>query len=127
MSVGSVIDQWQRLPFTYGKTDCCQFVGALVNAHHGHNPMEKFPFYGDVRQALQAIRRYGSLENAVTATIGVPRSSVRDSQDGDVLLIRLKTGEESLAYNDRGLALVRLDNGRIAHLSVEDCLKAWEV
>ena len=124
--VGRVVDRWRGRPFRYGETDCCQFVGELFRARHGRNPMDAFVYSG-VDGASRIVGQYGSLRAAVTATLGEPRESVDDSRDGDVLLVVTDDGDELLAYNDRGLALVRLLDGRIAHLDPRQAEAAWGV
>ena len=58
MSVFSVIRDWSDKPFVYGESDCCQFVGAVVEEMTGNNPMRQFQ-YQSKSEALAIIRQIG--------------------------------------------------------------------
>jgi len=77
-----VIREWADTPFSYGK-DCCQFAGAVVECVAGYNPMSTFD-YTNEDEAKAAIAAHGSLQDAVTATLGEP--SQPPYKTGDVTL-----------------------------------------
>jgi len=87
-----VLRDFSARPFSYeNNSDCCAFVGAVVEVFHGHNPMSKFE-YKDEKGAAEIMKKHGTLLGAVVAALGRP-SPIADAQDGDVL-IALQTNDE---------------------------------
>lgn len=104
-----VLHEWAAKPLRFGVSDCCQFAGAVVNEFRGHNPMSRFSYMGS-REAQELIRSFGSLENAVTDTLGAP-IPVELASDGDVLLADMSNGESIVGAVCFGRFVVRTEDG----------------
>lgn len=102
MTPQEVVKQWADRPFAYG-ADCCQFAGEMVEAMHGWNPMNAFS-YADEGSANRIIAEYGSLEAAITATLG---EAHREPVEGDVVVVDLKDGSQIAGVVFRGRVVVR--------------------
>ena len=100
----AVIEKYAGQSFRYG-ADCCQFVGECVESLTGDNPMKAFS-YSDESEAYEIINSYGSLEKAITATLGEPYDGFKD---GDVCLIEQTGGRQiaAVAYENRVIARVK--------------------
>lgn len=103
-----VVRKYDGLPFRYG-LDCCQFVGECLESLNGHNPMIAFN-YRDRREADKIINSYGSLLDAVTATLGEPTGT---GADGDVALFDQPDGSQIVGIVHRGRVLVRAPAGLV--------------
>lgn len=104
MNVFSVIQEWSSRPFEYGTSDCCQFVGAVVEAMTGHNPMAPFR-YQNKAEALAIIRKFGDLETAFRATLGCP------VEDGVILLAEMADGSKMAGVAYKGFCVVKSKDG----------------
>ena len=119
----SVLAEWANKPFEYGISDCCQFVGAVIEEMTGHNPAHQFTYETEA-QAYKLIGKYGTLDDLVTALFGEPIDP-EDSQPGDILSIDL--GERTmLAVNISGLAVYKTPTG-ITDWGIESATKAWSI
>ena len=87
-----IIDDYANREFEYGVADCCQFVGACVEAARGYNPVRWFQ-YGDESEAMELISSYGNLASLVTAKLGMPCS---DYTDGDIAMFNQTDGSQIL-------------------------------
>lgn len=118
-----VLSKWSRLPFQYGTSDCCQFVGAVIEEMTGTNPALEFR-YGTEAEAYRIIGQYGDLDDLVTSVFGEPIDPA-DSLPGDLLSIDL--GDRTmLAVNIGGLAVYKTPSG-ITDWGIEAATKAWSV
>jgi len=72
-----VIRKYESLPFEYGVTDCCRFVGECVQAVRGENPADFF-LYASEDSAQQLIGSYGGLQGLLRAVLGDPVPSVKE-------------------------------------------------
>ena len=115
-----VIRKYDRTPFSYG-LDCCQFVGDCLESITGNNPMNGFA-YKNKREAYRIIKSYGSLEKAITATLGEPYDGIKD---GDVCTISANDGTEAagIVFNNRIIA--RVEDG-VMDYPLERALRVWE-
>lgn len=90
---------WSNRPFRYGE-DCCQFAASFIEMRTGHNPMVDF-IYSNKKEALALIAKYGSLEDAITETLGEP-IPVTEAKELDVLLADTDNGPAAgILYNGR--------------------------
>jgi hypothetical protein len=90
-TVAEVLREFER-PFAYdGKSDCCAFAGALVEAIRGVNPMDRFD-YDNKFGCYKNVPRNGTLLDAVTEALGTPMIEVEGVEDGDVLAVQQKDG-----------------------------------
>lgn len=93
MTAWPVIKHYSLLPFEYGTTDCCQFVGACLEWHGKPNPMLGLDYSGpDEAQAI--IDKHGSLYSAVTHYLGEP-IAVDRANPNDVALV-VQRGKQML-------------------------------
>lgn len=120
--IQDVLNRWAEKPLRFGVSDCCQFAGAVVEALRGHNPMSRFSYMG-YREAQQLIRSFGSLEAAVSDTLGEP-VPVHHAVDGMVLLADMPNGESIVGVAYLGRFIVRTDVG-ITDWDIEAARLAW--
>ena len=123
MTINSVLQEWADKPFKYGTSDCCQFVGAVIEAMTGSNPVRQFQYETEA-EAKALIAKYGSLDALVTSVLGEPMPP-EDSMPGYVLSIDL--GESTmLAVNISGVAVYKTPSG-ITDWGIEAATKTWSV
>lgn len=72
-----VIRKYESLPFEYGTTDCCRFVGECIRAVKGENPADAF-LYASESSAERLIASYGGLQGLLRAVLGDPVSGVEE-------------------------------------------------
>lgn len=114
-----VLIKYVDRPFTYGD-DCCTFVGACVESVTGKNPMDNF-HYSNRREADQIIDTYGSLEAAITATLGEPYDGCKD---GDVCTLDANDGTEAAGVIYRERVVARVANGLMDY-PLERAKRVW--
>lgn len=88
----SVVMEYTHLPFEYGTSDCCSFVGRCLENAGKDNPMLALNYHGEVG-ALGVIAEFGGLGEAVSHFLGEPRDDTADAEEGDVVLCSFH-GEE---------------------------------
>lgn len=96
--------RWAELPFEWGTTDCCQFVGACLEQRHGHNPAREFLYLGK-RGASHLVDSYGGMAGLLTSVFGEPHA---DARDGDVALI---DELQVVGYVHRDVVAVKTERG----------------
>lgn len=69
INVSAVLSDWSSRPFNYEADNCCEFVGEVLQALFGKNPMAGF-HYKTKKEALRAIAQHGNLVDAINATLG---------------------------------------------------------
>ena len=84
MTVAQVIEQWQGRPFEWATTDCCQFVGACIEAVTGRN-MAELVDYDSETDARALISEAGGLAAVVSSVLGEPLE--RAPGNDDVVLV----------------------------------------
>lgn len=125
MSVREVIYKYRNRPFTYGDADCCAFVGECLTASGGDNPMRLFA-YRDEDEAREVIAQYGSLEAAITATLGDPFPII-DAKENDVVLVE-QYGEQIAGIvhrTDLGLRCVMRTRKGVVDWPLVRGIRAW--
>lgn len=80
-----VIEKYSELPFIWGETDCCRFVGEALRSLHGDTPIDEF-LYHDETSALDLIASYGSLRDLLEIEFGEPST---EGRTGDIALIEI--------------------------------------
>ena len=99
------ITDWQTRKFSFaGDSDCCQFAGDVVARITGSNPMQAF-LYTDEREAAAIIGSYGSLVDAIRATLGEP--SPPPHRAGDVAVFDQVDGSQIAGIILGDVAIVR--------------------
>ena len=88
-----IIEDFESRTFEYGSSDCCQFVGACVEAVRGYNPVTEWFDYDGEDGAKALIESYGNLATLVTVKLGAPCD---DYQDGDVAMFNQTDGSQIL-------------------------------
>ena len=125
--LGAFLARHQYEPFAYGRWDCCLFVAAAIEAMTGVDPAASVRgTYSSARGA----RRYGSVVaavEAVTASYGMPETSVLKARRGDVALAAGITGGSLglVALDGRDVLLVS-SNG-LWRVPVLSAIRAWSV
>ena len=122
--IGQVLSEWSNKPFVYGRSDCCQFAGAVIEDRSGKNPMSRFA-YDDEAEAYDIIAHFGSLEAAVTHVLG-KSIDVADSEDGAVLLAVMADGKEMVGVRIMNRMVVKTANS-VVDWPLEAATRAWAV
>jgi hypothetical protein len=86
----------------------------------GYNPMDRFE-YSNGREANEIIESFGSLEGAITHTLGEPTGEIAD---GNVVLYELTDGSQAAGVIYLGRGVVRTKNG-ITDLPVDMAKAVW--
>jgi len=118
-----IIKKYSSIPFEYGLTDCCRFVGECVEAVTGNNIAGRFG-YSNEREAYDLIASYGSLENLMTAELGKGIQGAYEPKDGDVALCKSTSGIELAAVVYRGVLLVLTKTG-VMDWPLSRAYKVW--
>jgi hypothetical protein len=83
-----------KLPFSYGKHDCCLFAARCVDAMRGTNYAQQLArAYSDVASGRRFLARFRGYEEAISSFLGKP--SAGRARTGDVCLFRQGTGHET--------------------------------
>jgi len=83
----AAIEEWQQKEFEYGSSDCCAFVGAVIEAMTNINPWDSWEGqYDDAESAREILdhRGYRNLYQAIVSTLGGSRP-VSVARRGDVV------------------------------------------
>lgn len=115
-----VITKYSALPFRWGSTDCCRFVGECIKHLRGTTPIGAF-VYNDETTAQKLIDEYGSLRELFDAEFApVDPAHVRD---GDIALVEIR-GEQiaSVFWNKRVWA--KTEKG-VCSLPADDARGFW--
>lgn len=83
-NVEKVLLDWSSRPFQFESDNCCEFVGDVLYAMFGKNPMDSF-HYKTKKEALRAIGQHGTLVDAINATLGNCLPFSEPFVDGDVI------------------------------------------
>lgn len=104
-----VIEKYQALPFEWGVSDCCQFIGECIEAMTGVDHLARFAYSGRAG-ARKLLRQYGGLENLVSAVLGPPVE--RTAQHGDIVSVHQGDGPLlGVIWRDR--LLLRTESGLV--------------
>jgi hypothetical protein len=82
--------------------------------------MDQFSYRGR-RQALKLIESFGSLEDAITATLGAPYEGVKE---GDVCTLNANDGSEAAGIIYRGRVVARVAGGLMDY-PIDRANKFW--
>jgi hypothetical protein len=118
-----IIIKYTHAPFEYGVTDCCQFAGECIEAVTGKNPMHGF-LYDDEKSAYEIIESYGSLDAAITATLGEGIQGEYEPHDGDVALCKSTNDIEIVGVVCQGRIVVLSPKTGVTDWPLE---RAWNV
>ena len=80
------IDQVKNKKFALGEFDCCTFSNEAIKSMTNKNYMDDIADYTNSKSALRVIKKYGSLEKALTKKFGLPRENILFAQRGDIVL-----------------------------------------
>lgn len=114
-------------PFEWGKWDCCLFANAAIKAITGKNLIPKDLTWKDEKTAMQAIAKYGTLNQALTKVCKdakIPTVKPIMVTTGDLVLF--KEESELVGISDGFNILAPTDDG-IAFKSHELIVKAWRI
>lgn len=117
-----IIRRYENVPFKYG-VDCCAFVGDCVEELTGNNPMCNFS-YDDEDTAYQIIDSFGTLEDAISATL--QRLPYDGLKTGDICVIDSGDGRQAagIIYGDRIVARVKTG---LMDYPLSRALAIWEM
>ena len=113
----------------WGKTDCCQFVRAIVLDHGGPDIMAGVPDYGSETEAKHMLARKGGLVrfvmNVADAIGAVERFHPFPTDKRLVGIVPTPNGP-ALAAMVMGRWVVRAHHGVVVH-PTEAAMMAWEI
>jgi hypothetical protein len=111
-------NSWQRQQFSYGTTDCCQFVSSMI-IHMGGPDYSAGWCYNSEDDASEIINKYGSLLGLAIHILGTPSEEILD---GDPVLCKIPTvGEVMGVYFDKSVVcltargMIRIKSKYIIH------------
>ncbi len=105
----AVVEAHYRLPFEWGKADCCLFAARCVDAMTDREVESQIlDYYTDEASAHQFIASFGDLQTTVSQVVG-PVSSGRATR-GDVVLVDGGQGD-ALGICMGGVVLVMTSAG----------------
>lgn len=87
------IDAWRDLKFDWGRTDCCQFVGAVCLAITGQDRRELFAGYDSEIGAARLLVKHGGMEGLLTHAFGESKPPALAGR-GDVVLCEFGNGPQ---------------------------------
>lgn len=97
-------------PFTWGRSDCVQFVARVVRHVHGIDYAAGFQ-YGTRRAAYRILREHGGFSGLLEHILGKPRERV---MDGDIVLCDLEKVGEFLGIYMQDRVIAKTTAGAIA-------------
>ncbi len=121
MDSAQVIHKYAGKRFEYGRSDCCLFVGEMIEAATGVNPMIGFA-YKNKSQATALIKQHGDIEAAITSALG-KQIDVDKAVDGDVVTIDTRLGATAAIIYD-GRIVARTPTG-LMNYPKSWASKAW--
>jgi hypothetical protein len=115
----------QRMPFAWGRQDCCTLAADWVRLIRGVDPMAAWRGqYRTAAGAVRAIEAGGGLASMVSSVLGDP-IPVTFAQRGDVVLAELERGPTmGIVIDHRGM-FPGLDGAEARLLST--AVQAWRV
>lgn len=116
-----VFENYLGVPFVYGETDCCQFVGDCVEAQTGENPAHYFRYASEL-SANRLLKKYGGLEGIISSVLGEPYHGY---EDGDVGIVS-NNGRLAAGVMWNGRIVVRTEDD-LVDLPAQRAIKVWKV
>ena len=117
-----VIEKYAGLPFQWGRSDCCTFVGECIEAMGQKNPMHKLR-YTDGVGAAQVLSRAGGLAGAISYWLRTDKMP-SEPADGDVALIPDNNGHYAAAIVFRGRLVAKTQTGLMDY-PLEHATRFW--
>lgn len=93
-SLANYVEERSKMPFAWGKNDCCSFACSWIHILVGFDPSAEF-IYNDAKSALNILKREGGVEEiaiAICEQWGWPECAPVRAQRGDVVLIDTDNG-----------------------------------
>ena len=103
VALEAYIAKWRESTFDWIESHCVVFGAGWVEEMEGFDPMAKVGNSKGKMDAVRLISRFGSLENAVTKSLGRVSRSARFAAVGDIVL-----------FSGAGIGAIGICNGSIA-------------
>lgn len=93
LALSAVLLEWRAYSFDWGRTDCCQFVGAVCLAITGEDRRDLFAGYDSEMGAARLLVTHGGMEGLLTYAFGEPKPAVM-ARRGDCVLCEFGAGAQ---------------------------------
>ena len=112
------LNAWERQPFTYGTSDCVQFVRFIVQQLTGKDYIPDY-VYDSEQAADRIVADAGGLEPLVTSVLGEPTTSIDTLPDGSPVLLQfgrqhimgIKLADDAVCISTNGM--LRVSSGHV--------------
>lgn len=91
IAFAEAIEEWRHTEFQWGRTDCCQFVGAVVLAITGEDRRELFAGYNSEMGAGRLLVEHGGMQGLLTHAFGESKPAAFAGR-GDIVLCEFGNG-----------------------------------
>ena len=119
--------------FKLGKFDCFKFANDAVIAMTGKDYMVDITEYKDYKSAIRIVKKFGSVEKAVTAKLGKPMTNLLFAQRGDVVMFEHESIPSEQSYLKQaigicgGLNIYCCTTKGVVEISMDNAKKVWNV
>lgn len=113
-------------PFSWTHHNCCTFCAGFVHAYTGVDHLGGEASVSGVRSAIRAVRRYGSLTEAVSAKLGAPKDP-RLAAYGDIVLFTGTRGVGDSIGVCAGTKVMVPGETRLEFLPLQEAICAWSI
>ena len=125
-AVMDAIIGWQERPFTYGESDCCQFVGHVYAIANGRDYL---PYaYHSESEAAELLAKYGGLGSLVSSVLEKCHVAPRWLRAGDLALCDTNDSETlGIVLSSGVVVTVRAPDGKLAFLPKDAINYGWRI
>ena len=119
--------------FKLGKFDCFKFTNDAVIAMTGKDYMVDITEYKDYKSAIRILKKFGSVEKAVTSKLGKPISNLLLAQRGDVVMFEHESIPREQSYLKQalgicgGLNIYCCTKKGLVEISMDNAKKVWKI
>ena len=119
--------------FQLGTFDCFKFTNDAVIAMTGKDYMVDITEYNDYKSAIRILKKFGSVEKAVTAKLGKPNKNLLFAQRGDVVMFEHESIPNNEGYLKQaigicgGLNIYCCTKKGVVEISMENARKVWKI
>ena len=107
--IQKVIERFQDEPFEWGHSDCCQFVGACIEAVTGEN-LALLVDYENQDDARALIDEAGGLDVVVSSVLGDAVDAA--PKNNDVVMVNID-GDPAVGFVWKDVVLLRTERGLV--------------
>lgn len=116
-------DKYASETFAWGSLDCCLFTALVLKEVHGVDYRTQFPDYGSRREAVNILRKFGSLRGLVESLFGDPVEP-GELRDADIGYVSVK-GISAVGPVCNGRVVLKSKHS-VFYVPVENCDMGWQ-